>query len=131
MNTVTLALLQVVLATAVEVDSTGTTVPVVPANLTATIDNTAVATVSSNGDGSFTVSAVSAGTATLTVTDTVNNLSGTGAITVTGGGNTDLPVSLSIVFGTPSNRVATTGAPTADFLKAGASVAQFKGAEML
>jgi hypothetical protein len=81
---------------------TGNSFPVVPANLQFSIDNTAVATVSPNGDGTALVSPVAVGSAILTVTDTSNGLVGTVGVTVTaptGGGGT--PDTLTVTLSQP------------------------------
>ena len=96
-ESVSLAAAQTVTATAAEVDAAGLVFPIVSADITWSIDNTSVATVETNADGSATVTAVSAGTANLTVTDTKYNLTDVAVVTVTA--PADAPVSISIVFG--------------------------------
>jgi Pilus formation protein N terminal region len=78
-----------------------------PAALTFAIDNTAVASVSPNGDGTATVTGVAVGSATLTVTDPANGLVGTVAVVVST--STDAPDTLTVTL-TPIVPVATANA---------------------
>jgi hypothetical protein len=80
---------------------TGNSFPVVPANLQFSIDNTAVATVSPNGDGTALVSPVAVGSTILTVTDTSNGLVGTVGVTVTAPTGGDTPDTLTVTLSQP------------------------------
>lgn len=91
---------QTSVATAAEVDAAGVNVPVIPANLTWTGSEATVATVTGNPDGTASVVAVGPGTITVTVTDTVFNLTTSDTVTVTA--PSDPPVSIAISFGTPA-----------------------------
>lgn len=97
---VTLNVGQTVLDTISESNAAGP-VAVVPASLTYVIDNTSVATVQDNGDGTATITAVSAGTANITVTDTVFSLTSTEVITVNAV-TSEAPTTLTQTFGTPT-----------------------------
>jgi Pilus formation protein N terminal region len=90
---------QIQIATVTETDAAGLNFAVVPANLTFAIADPTIATVSSNNDGTATVTAVAPGTTTLTATDTVFNLTGSAGISVTQGSTADTPTSLTVTLG--------------------------------
>jgi hypothetical protein len=100
---VSLTVSQTVLATVAEFDASGNVVAIVPANLSYTSSDATVATVGVNPDGSATVVAVAAGTSTITAADSAfPALTATGTVTVTGGGTTGEPVTMTLTFGTPT-----------------------------
>ncbi len=96
---VTLLVGQSVNATAVELDSTGANFPVVAADITWATTGSATSVVA-NADGTATYTATAVGTDTATVTDTVYNLTASDTITVNA--VPDVPVSISISWGTPA-----------------------------
>jgi hypothetical protein len=91
---------------------TGATFAVNPANLQYSIDNGAVASVDGNG----IVTAIAEGTATLTVKDTSNGLTGTAGVTVTSVAVPDAPDTLVVTL-TP---IVAGAAVAAAALKSGA-----------
>jgi hypothetical protein len=96
----TLTVGQSVVQTLTETDATGANVPVVPANLTNASSDPTIASVVDNNDGTFTWTAVAAGTATSSFADTAFNLSGTDTLTVEA--PAPAPTAIVSTFGTPS-----------------------------
>lgn len=96
---VTLNIGQSVPATAIEKDAAGNSVPFTPSNLSWTSSDPSVSVVT-NPDGSATYTAVSAGTSTVTVTDSSNSLTASDTITVNPA--PDVATSIEIAFGTPT-----------------------------
>lgn len=78
----------------VETDASGNTVPFSSSNLTFVVTDPAVATLSS--DNQFVIG-VAPGTTTLTVTDTVNKLTGSVSVVVTAA--PDVPTTLTVTLG--------------------------------
>lgn len=81
----------------VEQDAAGNNVPVVAANLSYTIADPTVATVSTDANGNPFVVAVAVGNTLLTVHDTINNLTGTVTVDVTA--VADVPTVLLVTLG--------------------------------
>lgn len=91
---------QTVVQTLTETDATGNNVPVVASNLSNASSDPSIASVVDNNDGTFTWTAVAAGTATSSFADTAFNLSGTDTLTVTAAA--DVPTAIVSTFGPPS-----------------------------
>ncbi len=83
-----------------ETDANGGNVPIVPANLLYSEDNSAVVSHVVDDNGVATYTGLSAGTAQTTVTDQKFNLSFTDVLTVAA--VEQVPTNLTAVFGTPA-----------------------------
>lgn len=93
---------QTISATIDEVDAAGQPVNFDPTNVSWTVGDSTVATLTQNADGSATFTAVKPGTTPVGVSDKSNGLSAQDTITVTA----DAATSLVIKFGTPTNAVS-------------------------
>lgn len=96
---VTLTVGQTVVETLTESNAAGN-VPVIGADITVISSDSAVASVTYNGDGTATWTAVAPGTATSEYSDTVFGLSGTDTITVIA--PVPVPTEIASSFGTPA-----------------------------
>lgn len=85
-----------------ETDANQNNVPVVPANLQYTMADPTIATVGADANGNVFVSAVAVGATILTVSDLVNNLTGTVSVQVTAGSApppVGAPTTLTVTLG--------------------------------
>jgi len=86
---------QTIPCTALETDAAGQPVTLNPANVTWSIDDPSIASLTQNPDGSATFKALKIGTANVKCTDNVANISGTDTLTVTAG----VAIALALSFG--------------------------------
>jgi hypothetical protein len=88
---------QTIQATAIETDAAGNPVTIDPANAAWGIDDSSIASLTQNPDGSATFKALKPGTATISLTDKATGAAGTNTLSVTSAG----PNTLTISFGDP------------------------------
>jgi hypothetical protein len=89
---------QTIPCSALETDAAGQPVTLNPANVQWSIDDTSIAQLTQNADGSATFKALKVGTANVSCKDTVANITGTDTLTVT----VSAASKLALQFGTPA-----------------------------
>lgn len=98
---------QTIQATAIETDAAGQPVTIDPANAAWGIDDSSIASLTQNPDGSATFKALKPGNATISLTDKATGAAGTNTLTVTSSG----PNTLVISFGDPQQPTPPAPAP--------------------
>jgi hypothetical protein len=98
---------QTIQATAIETDAAGQPVTIDPANAAWGIDDSSIASLTQNPDGSATFKALKPGNATISLTDKATGAAGTNTLTVTSSG----PNTLTISFGDPQSPTPPAPAP--------------------